>query len=192
MKLGYARVSTEEQELGRQLTALKKAGCEKIYTDKISGMKSSRPQFDKLISEMQPGDTIVIQKLDRLGRSMKDLLRFIEEFKERGVALVSLNDNLNFDKNNPMGNFMFHMVAAFAQLERDLTAERTKDGLKYARSRGSILGRRKLGVDSAEVMRLKSHGMGASEIARELKISRSSVYNLLNDYHEFQEQYPLL
>lgn len=141
MKIGYARVSTHEQSLDLQLDALEKAGCEKIYQEKMSGMKDDRPQLNQLIEYAREGDVLVVYKLDRLGRSTKRLIELSEELEQRGIELVSIRDSI--DTTTAVGKAMFKMLAVLAEMERDLISERTKAGLESARARGRNGGRPK-------------------------------------------------
>jgi DNA invertase Pin-like site-specific DNA recombinase len=139
-KLGYARVSTSDQNLSLQVTALKAAGCTKIYRDHgVSGSLASRPAFDELLGDIGKGDTIVIWRLDRLGRSLKHLIEVNELLKHRGAYLESLNDKI--DTSSPTGEFVFHILGAVAQLERRMISERTLAGLAEAAKRGRYPGR---------------------------------------------------
>ncbi|MDO1451099.1 recombinase family protein [Rhodocytophaga aerolata] len=139
MKVGYARVSTQEQILDLQLDALEKHGCSKIYTDKVSGMKAHKPEFEKLMSYVREGDTIVIWKLDRLGRSTKGLLELVEMLSKKGINLISLNDPI--DTTSPSGVLVFQIFCALAEHERNVIIQRTKAGLQAARARGRKGGR---------------------------------------------------
>lgn len=141
MKIGYARVSTLDQSLDLQLDALEKAGCEKIYQEKMSGMKDDRPELQKLIEYTRKGDVLVVYKLDRLGRSIKRLIKMSEELQEKGIELVSIRDSI--DTSTAVGKAMFKMLAVLAEMERDLISERTKAGLESARARGRNGGRPK-------------------------------------------------
>lgn len=141
MKIGYARVSTLEQSLDLQLDALKKAECEKIYQEKVSGMKDDRPQLQHLIEYARVGDVLVVYKLDRLGRSTKRLIELSEELQERGIELVSIRDSI--DTTSAFGKAMFKMLAVLAEMERDIISERTRAGLESARARGRSGGRPK-------------------------------------------------
>jgi len=134
MKVGYARVSTQEQLLDLQLDALKKAACERIFTDKVSGIQSLKPDFENLLAFVRAGDTIVIWKLDRLGRSTKGLIELVEQLSQRGVNLVSLNDPI--DTTSPGGVLVFQIFCALAEHERNVIVQRTKAGLESARARG--------------------------------------------------------
>ncbi|OIJ21876.1 resolvase [Anaerobacillus alkalidiazotrophicus] len=141
MKIGYARVSTQEQSLDLQLDALEKAGCEKIYQEKMSGMKDDRLQLNQLIEYAREGDVLVVYKLDRLGRSTKRLIELSEELQERGIELVSIRDSI--DTTTAVGKAMFKMLAVLSEMERDLISERTRAGLESARARGRKGGRPK-------------------------------------------------
>lgn len=179
MKVGYARVSREDQELGRQITALEAAGCDKIYFDKISGAKISRPELDLMLASLVAGDIVIVQKLDRFGRSMNDLLNKIEDFRVRGIGFKSLTDN--FDTTSPNGRLMLHMLAAFAEFEREMIRERTKDGLRQARANGVQLGRpqKDFSQASARVKALLSSGMDRDEIMAEMGITMYKYYRLV-------------
>jgi DNA invertase Pin-like site-specific DNA recombinase len=178
MKIGYARVSREDQELGRQIKALQEYGCEVIYTDKISGTKASRPDLDKMREALKPGDIVVVQKLDRLGRSMLNLLSLIDEFNKNKVGFISLTDN--FDTNTPVGMLVFHMVAAFARFERDLISERTKNGLAFAKSKGVKLGKAPMSDDIINKAKaLEAEGLKVKDIAAIMGVSRPTVYKAL-------------
>lgn len=136
---GYARVSTEGQNLDRQLDMLKKYGVDSIYNEKMTGTKRERPELNKMLERMTSGDTVVIESLSRLGRSTKDLIELTELFQQKGVNLVSLKEAI--DTNTPTGKLLFTLMSAIAQFERDVIADRTKEGLKAARTRGQLGGR---------------------------------------------------
>lgn len=139
IKLGYARVSTQEQNLDLQLDALEKEGCQRLFTDKVSGVKSSKPNFEKLMAYARPGDTVVVWKLDRLGRSTIRLIELIEELKNRGVNLKSLSESI--DTSTATGNLFFQFMCVLAEHERNIIRERTRAGLASARARGRSGGR---------------------------------------------------
>lgn len=140
MRIGYARVSTNEQNLDLQLSALKAAGCDRIFKDRgISGATFSRPGLRKALAALGEGDTIVVWKLDRLGRSILDLVRTINEFSEQHVEFCSLTENI--DTNTPGGRLLFHMMAALAEFERSLISERTRAGMRAAQAKGRHVGR---------------------------------------------------
>ena len=136
---GYARVSTEAQNLDRQLDALEKYGVDKIYNEKMTGTKRDRPELEKMLERMTEGDTVVIESLSRLGRSTKDLIELVELFEKRGVHLVSLKEQI--DTTTSTGKLLFTLMSAIAQFERDVIADRTREGLKAARARGHFGGR---------------------------------------------------
>lgn len=140
-KVGYARVSTLEQNLDLQLDALKSEGCRPIFTDKVSGVKSHKPHFEKLLEYVRPGDTIVVWKLDRLGRSTVQLIELVEELKKREVNLKSLSEGI--DTTSATGNLFFQFMCILAEHERNIIRERTRAGLESARARGRNGGRPK-------------------------------------------------
>ncbi|MBE5972870.1 MAG: recombinase family protein, partial [Lachnoclostridium sp.] len=131
---GYARVSTDEQNLDRQLDALKNYGIDIMYCEKMSGTKKSRPELDRMLKEVEDGDTIVIESLSRLGRSVKNLAELMEIFNSRNIRLVSLKETI--DTTTPTGKLLFSIMSSLAQFERDVLVERTQEGLAAARARG--------------------------------------------------------
>ncbi|HTJ52557.1 MAG TPA: recombinase family protein [Cyclobacteriaceae bacterium] len=174
MKIGYARVSTQDQNLGRQVSDLQKYGCEIIFTEKITGTKASRPELDKMIATLKEGDTVVIHKLDRLGRSLQHLISLVNNFKEKQVDLISLNDN--FNTTTSQGKLIFNIMASIAEFERDLISERTISGLAYVKSQGRKLGRRFTDADKlSQVEELRSNGARISEIIKQTGLSRSTI-----------------
>lgn len=189
MKIGYARVSTKEQKLNLQIDALTKEGCEKIYYEKVSGADSERPELNKLLENMRAGDTIIIWKLDRLGRTLKDLINLVTTLKQKGVGIRSLNDPV--DTTTPTGNLVFNLFACLAEFERDTNRERTKAGLEAARARGKKGGRpRGLSPEAeakaktAEIL-YKSGKMSVSEMIKQIDISRRTFYKYL-EYRNVQ------
>ena len=141
MKIGYARVSTKEQNLSLQIDALKKEGCYMVFQEKVSGSKADRPELRKMIDQLREGDIIIIWKLDRLGRSLRDLVNLIKEIQDKEAGLKSLNDSI--DTTTAHGKLIFHIFASLAEFERDIISERTKAGLVSARARGRKGGRRR-------------------------------------------------
>lgn len=139
MIYGYARVSTLDQNLDRQVIMLKQCGIDELFTEKISGTKRSRPELDRLLAQLQPGDTVVVESLSRLGWSTKNLIELVEVFQAKGVQLVSLKESI--DTSTPSGKLLFTLMSAIAQFERDTIAERTAEGLKAARAKGHVGGR---------------------------------------------------
>jgi DNA invertase Pin-like site-specific DNA recombinase len=177
MLIGYARVSTNEQNLDLQLDALDKAGCEKVFTDKVTGTKVARPGLDEVLSHLRNGDTFVVWKLDRLGRSLRHLIDTIQVLSDRGIGFKSLQESI--DTTTPGGKLVFHVFGALAEFERDLIRERTNAGLKAARSRGRKGGRPKSLNDKQRqqaVTLLKDSSNSIADICRTLKISRSTLY----------------
>lgn len=183
MKIGYARVSTKEQSLDLQKDALEKEGCTKVYSEQISGAKAERPKLDEMIGQLRSGDVIVVWKLDRLGRSLRDLVNLISKFQEMGVGFKSLQDNI--DTTTPTGRLTFHLFAALAEFERDIISTRTKAGLAAARARGRKGGRPKgLSKKAKDKARLaeslyKEKERSITEICNHLEISKPTLYRYL-------------
>ena len=183
MKFGYARVSTKEQNLSLQMDALEKEGCNLIFQEKIGGAKAGRPQLRKMIDQLREGDVIVTWKLDRLGRSLRDLVNLINEIQDKGAGLKSLNDTI--DTTTPQGKLTFHLFASLAEFERDIIRERTRAGLEAARARGRKGGRpkglNKEAKDKAIVAETlyKQGEMSVTEICKHLNIARSTFYKYL-------------
>lgn len=183
MKIGYARVSTQDQNLEMQLDALQKAGCEKIFQEKASGIKSDRPELYAMQQVLRKGDVIYIYKLDRLGRSLKHLLEMTTDFEKRGIGLVSINDHI--DTTTAQGRLIFNIFASLAEFERDLIRERTKSGLEAARARGRKGGRsRGLSKEAEKKAMLaqtlyNERKLGVNEIAADLEISKMTLYKYL-------------
>jgi DNA invertase Pin-like site-specific DNA recombinase len=178
MLVGYARVSTQDQHLELQRDALNAAQCERIFTDKASGAKAARPGLMEAIAFMRPGDTLVIWKLSRLGRSLKQLIETVQTLQEKGIELRSLNESI--DTGTATGKLLFHIVASFAQFERDNMIENTRAGLDAARARGKKGGRPpKLDEKKAAMARelRKDPSRTVKEICEVLKISRATFYN---------------
>ena len=146
---GYARVSTESQNLDRQLDVLQAYGVDILYNEKVTGTKRDRPELAKMLERMTDGDTVVIESLSRLGRSTKDLIELVERFSAAGVHLVSLKEAI--DTNTPTGKLLFTLMSAIAQFERDTIADRTREGLRAARARGRVGGRPK--TDSKDIQK---------------------------------------
>ncbi|WP_435187004.1 recombinase family protein [Streptomyces sp. bgisy126] len=187
MRIGYGRVSTTDQNLDAQRTALEAAGCEEIYLDQISGKLTNRPELDKVMTRLRAGDTLVITKLDRLGRSLKHLLEVSAELEARTVDLVVLDQGL--DTSTPVGRFMFQILGAVAEFERSLNVERTMDGLASARAKGKVGGRKRAltpaQVRHARFMRDERDEDGrprhtVQEIADELGVGRATIYRVLD------------
>lgn len=152
MRIGYARVSTQEQNLDRQLDNLRAAGCERVYQEKITGTRAHRPEYDRMLDALRPGDVLVVDSFSRLSRSTKDLLEVMDKLKASKVKVVSLKDGVSTE--GPTGQLVFTIFAALAQFERDTLVERTKDGLKAARARGRVGGRPKAGNEQTKAAAL--------------------------------------
>ena len=181
-KVGYARVSTKDQNLDMQIDELKKDGCERVYTDKVTGAKSSRPGLDKCLKSLKEGDTLVVWRLDRLGRSMIHLVSVVNELKEKNIGFKSLRDGA-INTSTPSGELVFNIFSALAQFERELIRERVMAGLTAARARGKKGGRPAVLHNSPKVQAvMKMHGrlkVPVHEICRTLKISKSTYYRYL-------------
>lgn len=184
-KIGYARVSTNEQDLALQTDALKREGCRKndIYVDKISGSRKKRPGLDACLQVLRPGDVLQVWRLDRLGRSMPHLVSLVEELKERGVGFRSICVGV-VDTTTASGELVFNIFSSLAQFERKLIQERTRAGLQAGRARGRRGGRKPLEAKEPRVQMAKAmHGdknMAISDICKTLKISRATFYRYLN------------
>lgn len=182
--VGYARVSTEEQDVTLQLDALREAGCRDalIFIDKISGAKSQRPGLDACIDALEPGDTLLVWRLDRLGRSMPHLVTLIQALLEKGVAFRSLRDGA-IDTTSASGELVFHIFSALAQFERRLIQERTKAGLSAARARGRQGGRKAITRNDPRVKTAcrmhRDHELSVEQICKTLDISRATFYRYL-------------
>src|SRR6476646_1462678 len=174
--LGYARVSTQDQHLTGQLEALKAAGAETIYREKISGARADRPQLAKLMAALQPGDIVQVTKLDRLGRSTRELLDLIERISKAGAAFRSLGDPL-FDTTSSQGRLLSTLLAAIAEFERDLIRERTGDGRKRAMAAGVKFGRTpKLSAyQRAEAIKRRTAGERLADIAKSYAVDISMI-----------------
>jgi DNA invertase Pin-like site-specific DNA recombinase len=180
MLVGYAQVSTQDQELALQLDALKAAGCEKVFTEKASGAQRERPQLKAALEYMRPGDTLVVWKLDRLARSMKQLIETVEHLGTQEMGFKSLTEAL--DTTTAGGKLIFHLFASLAEFERAVLRERTRAGLMAARARGRTGGRpRALSEADLAVAKalLKDSGITVEEIARRLKVAPSTLYRAL-------------
>ena len=182
MKIGYARVSTEDQHLDLQLTALKAQGCEKIYQEKISGTKTQRPELTNMLAQLRAGDEVVVWKLDRLGRSLAHLIQLVSDFSEKGVSFSSIQEKI--DTSSPSGKLIFHIFCSLAEFERELIRERTMAGLAEAREQGRAGGRPKgLSKEAEKTARMAEslfrdkHPI--EDIARQLSLSKVTVYKYL-------------
>lgn len=181
MKYGYARVSTNDQKADLQIAALQSAGCEHIFTDTASGAASKRPELTRCLESLRAGDTLVVWKLDRLGRSLSHLVEVLASLQGKGVGFLSLTEAI--DTESAAGRLLGHMLAALAEFERTLIVERTQAGLKAAKKRGVKLGRRpSLSEDQRKHPReLLDRGESPATVAKLLKICRATLYNSLKE-----------
>ncbi len=189
MLIGYARVSTQDQNLDLQTDALKKAGCNKIYTDKKSGKDKTREGLNTALKYLREKDTLIIWKLDRLGRSLKDLIEIVTNLSERNIGFISLQENIDTTKSG--GKLIFHIFGALAEFERDIIRERTMAGLKAARARGRFGGRPRLltkeKVDMARTL-MAGPNNTIKSICNTLNVSKSTLYRYLNKYDNNKEK----
>ncbi len=176
MLIGYARVSTQDQNLELQIGALQKAGCKKIFEDKVSGSRAERPGLTKAQEALRQGDTLVIWKLDRLGRSVKNLVDLVGELQNQGVQFRSLTDSI--DTGTASGRFFFHVMASLAEMERELTVERTRAGLEVARQLGRLGGRKRQMTESKikSAKKLLASGVPPKDVANNLGVSVPTLY----------------
>ncbi|HBP6601303.1 TPA: recombinase family protein [Pseudomonas aeruginosa] len=178
LRFGYARVSTDDQTTALQADALKQAGCSRVYEDKASGKASmARPQLEECLADLREGDTLVVWRLDRLGRSLPDLVRIVTELEQKGVAFESLTERI--ETSSASGKLIFHVFAALAEFERNLIRERTKAGLAAARVRGRV-GGRKPKLDAKQIRQIKAllrdRNTSVTELAKDYGVSRTTIY----------------
>jgi DNA invertase Pin-like site-specific DNA recombinase len=181
MLIGYARVSTEDQNLDLQRDALAKAGCDKVFEDKLSGARDDRPGLVAALSHLREGDCLAVHKLDRLGRTLRGLIEFVAKLREQGIEFRSLQDSI--DTGTAAGRFFFHVMAALAEMERDLIRERTNAGLAAARARGRNGGRpAKITERQLEHAKrlLADRTTTMTEVAASLNVDRSTLYRALD------------
>lgn len=184
MKIGYARVSTVDQNPDAQRDALKAAGCEKVVTEKVSGVSLKRPKLEKLLRSLDTGDTLTVWRLDRAGRSLPHLLTVVGDLKTRGVGFQSLNETI--DTTTANGELIFHLFASMAQFERSLIVERTQAGLLAAKKRGARLGRPPA-LKTAQIKharKLIESGERPTAVASSLGVNRSTLYRAMKGSHE--------
>ena len=179
MKYGYARVSTEDQNPAMQLAALKKAGCKTVFKDEVTGAHVNRPALARCLKKLETGDTLIVWKLDRLGRSLRDLITMLDDFRSTGIRFKSLTEAI--DTETPTGRAMWQMIGVLAELERSLIVERTRAGVKAAQKRGVKFGRKvKLTPDRvAHARKLINQGTTPTEAAKLVAVSRATLYRAL-------------
>jgi DNA invertase Pin-like site-specific DNA recombinase len=179
MKYGYSRVSTEDQNLAMQLAALKKAGCKTVFKDEVTGAHVKRPALSRCLKALETGDTLIVWKLDRLGRSLRDLIHMLDCFKQQGVKFRSLTEAI--DTETPTGRAMWQMIGMLAELEHSLIKERTRAGVKDAQKRGVKFGRKvKLTPDRlAHARKLIQQGTRPTGAAKIIGIGRTTLYDAL-------------
>jgi DNA invertase Pin-like site-specific DNA recombinase len=182
MLIGYGRISTKEQNIDLQKDALTAARCEKFFFDVASGAKSRRPELDKLKEQLRKGDTLIVWRLDRLGRSVKDLVEWVNWLESRGIGFKSLQENI--DTTTSTGKLIFHVFASIAEFERNLIQERTRAGLEAARTRGRVGGRKK-SLDEVKHKALKQlyeakmHSI--AELCKMFDISKQTLYSYVKN-----------
>src|SRR5712692_1851546 len=181
MKIGYVRVSKQEQHEALQIDALKEAGCEKWFVDKITGSKAERKGLNEALAYLRPGDTLVVWKLDRAGRALPHLIELLKDLQGRGIEFVSLTEQI--DTTTPGGKLIFHLMGALAEFERDLIRERTNAGLAAARARGRRGGRPKAFLTTAQLAMAKTlfadKSRSIPDICKTLGVSRSTLYRYM-------------
>ncbi|HBR0320492.1 recombinase family protein [Klebsiella pneumoniae] len=176
MLIGYARVSTGDQNLDLQKNALVRAECEQIFEDTASGKNARRPGLRRAIRLLKPGDSLVVWKLDRLGRSVRDLITLVSELQDRGIHFRSLTDSI--DTSTPAGRFFFHVMSALAEMERELIVERTRAGLAVAREQGRVGGRRRVMTEEVveRCRRMLENGATRQQIADVIGVGVKTIY----------------
>jgi DNA invertase Pin-like site-specific DNA recombinase len=179
MKYGYARVSTEDQNPAMQLAALKKAGCKTVFKDEVTGAYVKRPALVRCLKKLETGDTLIVWKLDRLGRGLRDLITMLDDFRSKGIRFRSLTEAI--DTETPTGRAMWQMIGVLAELERSLIVERTRAGVKAAQKRGVKFGRKvKLTPERfAHARKLIEQGTTPTQAAKMIGVSRATVYRAL-------------
>lgn len=187
MRIGYLRVSTKDQNLDLQRNALLDFGCEKLFEETVSALSKVRPEFDKLMNQLRKGDEVVVWRLDRLGRSLRDLIRIVDEFKNQDVSFISLTDKM--DTSTAHGRLVFNFFASIAEYERELIRERTIAGIQAAKKDGRVGGRRKGLSVSSKIKATEAAKLYASQeedrltvdqICTHLKISKGTFYSYLD------------
>lgn len=182
MNIGYARVSTEEQNLDRQIDILKQAGCDRIYEEKVSGIKRERTELNKILDQIRNGDVIIIADLTRLSRSVKDLFSLVEQIEEKGANIKSIKESW-VDTTTAQGKLMFTIFAGISQFERDLISQRTIEGLNAARARGKNGGRPKKNDKDIKlaVKMYNNKNCSITEITKATGVSKTTLYRYINN-----------
>jgi DNA invertase Pin-like site-specific DNA recombinase len=182
VKIGYARVSTEEQNLDRQIDILKQIGCDRIYEEKVSGIKKERPELNKMLDQIRTGDVIIISDLTRLSRSVKDLFSLVEQIEGKGANIKSIKESW-VDTTTAQGKLMFTIFAGISQFERDLISQRTIEGLNAARARGKKGGRPKVNDKDIKlaIKMYNSKNYSISEITKATGVSKTTLYRYINN-----------
>ncbi len=182
MLIGYCRVSTKDQNLNRQVDQLKEENCERIYQEKMTGKIKERPELNRLLDNLRQGDVVIVTELNRLSRSTKDLFTLVEQIHSKGADIKSLKESW-LDTTTPTGKLMFTFIAGISQFERDLIAQRTKEGLASARARGRNGGRPKKSTDSIDlaIKMYNSKNCSLSEITKATGVSKTTLYRYLNN-----------
>lgn len=180
-KIGYARVSTSSQKLDSQLDQLTKVGCTKIFAEKISGVKESRQEWDKLIEYLRKGDTLIVTELSRMTRSLMHLLQVVKELEDKGINLISLRENI--DTTSATGRFFISVIGAISQMERELKAERAASGRESAKARGKTGGRPKTDIEKLEQARIlyENSERTALEVCKIFGFGRRTFFNYLSE-----------
>jgi DNA invertase Pin-like site-specific DNA recombinase len=182
MKIGYARVSTNDQDTQLQLDALNHVGCERIYEEKQSGAKTDRPELQQCLKSLREGDLLIVWKLDRLGRSLQHLIETVTDLENRQIGFQSLTENI--DTTSPTGKLIFHIFGSLAEFERGLIRERVKAGLAAAKKKGKKFGRPDALNEKDKEMALAMFNGGATkiDISRHFNVTRQTIYTLLKEY----------
>ena len=180
-RIGYGRVSTADQNLSSQEDALNHAGCDRVFTDTFTGTKRDRPELSKALDLLRQGDTLVITRLDRLGRSARDLLEIVMSLEERGVEFEVIEQRI--DTKTPEGKLFFTIISGFAEFEREIMRSRTMDGLAAARARGRLGGRpsKFTPKQKNQIVRLYNDGMHVAEIMEVFDAARPTIYKVINE-----------
>ena len=180
-RIGYGRVSTSDQNAASQEDALKASGCDKVYLETMTGTKKDRPELNKVMDVLRSGDTLVVTRLDRLGRSAKDLLDIVTSLEERGVDFEVLEQSIN--TKTPEGKMLFTIISSFAEFERAIMRDRTIEGLAAARARGRMGGRppKFTPKQKSQIVRLYRDGMHVSEIMQMFQAARPTIYKVLKE-----------